>query len=361
MSKPTILLDMLAFSDQDGGFTSASRDLLQACARLDGYRFVVVHHERWKSEFSTAGVEALAVSFPFSLRFGINTFLLRGIVKRVQPSAVHCEISAPPPFLSIPTSMTLHDLDFLTNSKANKPTWGGVLMSVYWRNYYIWRLKRATSIKAISTTTANDLARALNRTDRVTVVYPYFKQFQTSRKEKAVIDELRIAFVGSLVPRKNLSLLLRSLLLLRRPWTLDLIGGLWWGADVMKLVEGDSRVNVHGFVTNERRDELLSNADVLVLPSKAEGFGYPPLEAAARGVPSLVSDIEIFREVAPEESLFDISSERPLADRLESLDTVAMRQLSLRWAQSIQRFTFEKSIEAHNNYFKRLCTPARSI
>jgi glycosyltransferase involved in cell wall biosynthesis len=36
---------------------------------------------------------------------------------------------------------------------------------------------------------------------------------------------------------------------------------------------------------------------MLVFPSKYEGFGLPPLEAMACNCPSIVSDIEVFKEL----------------------------------------------------------------
>jgi glycosyltransferase involved in cell wall biosynthesis len=41
---------------------------------------------------------------------------------------------------------------------------------------------------------------------------------------------------------------------------------------------------------------LLSGAEVLLYPSRYEGFGLPPLEALACGTPAVVSDIPALRE-----------------------------------------------------------------
>jgi glycosyltransferase involved in cell wall biosynthesis len=47
-------------------------------------------------------------------------------------------------------------------------------------------------------------------------------------------------------------------------------------------------VDVPGFVPEERIDAALRRALCLVLPSRREGYGLVVLEAAARGVPSVV-------------------------------------------------------------------------
>jgi glycosyltransferase involved in cell wall biosynthesis len=47
-------------------------------------------------------------------------------------------------------------------------------------------------------------------------------------------------------------------------------------------------VDVPGFVSEERIDAALRRALCLVLPSRREGYGLVVIEAAARGVPSIV-------------------------------------------------------------------------
>jgi glycosyltransferase involved in cell wall biosynthesis len=47
-------------------------------------------------------------------------------------------------------------------------------------------------------------------------------------------------------------------------------------------------VDVPGFVSEERIDAALRRALCLVLPSRREGYGLVVIEAAARGVPSVV-------------------------------------------------------------------------
>lgn len=58
--------------------------------------------------------------------------------------------------------------------------------------------------------------------------------------------------------------------------------------------------NVHflGYVSDEEAKTLMKNAKAFLFPTLYEGFGIPPLEAAASGCNNLViSDIEVMREV----------------------------------------------------------------
>ena len=50
-------------------------------------------------------------------------------------------------------------------------------------------------------------------------------------------------------------------------------------------------------VGDEMRAALMANATGLLFPSLAEGFGLPPAEAAARGIPVLCNDLAVLHEI----------------------------------------------------------------
>src|SRR5262249_38186669 len=58
----------------------------------------------------------------------------------------------------------------------------------------------------------------------------------------------------------------------------------------------ESDVLLPGFVSDETLAGLYTGAGAVVIPSLAEGFGLPAVEAAACGAPLLLSDIAAHRE-----------------------------------------------------------------
>ena len=72
--------------------------------------------------------------------------------------------------------------------------------------------------------------------------------------------------------------------------------------DIESLKKGDpggpGTVEFVGYVSDEEVDRLLSTAALFVFPSFYEGFGFPPLEAMARGCPVVVSNVASLPEYA---------------------------------------------------------------
>ena len=75
-----------------------------------------------------------------------------------------------------------------------------------------------------------------------------------------------------------------------------------------------------GWVSAAELEGLYAAARCVVLPTLAEGFGLPVLEAMARGIPVACSDLRVLREVAGDDALFfDPRSESAIAQAIQQL------------------------------------------
>jgi glycosyltransferase involved in cell wall biosynthesis len=130
--------------------------------------------------------------------------------------------------------------------------------------------------------------------------------FTTEKPEADIRAQLGLPadyllFLGSAEPRKGLDVLIEAYRLLhrrRRDLPVLLIAGpAGWGprADYSDLPHG--LVTAVGYQSPSQVRTIVAGATALVYPSRYEGFGLPPLEAFAAGVPAIVSDLPVTREV----------------------------------------------------------------
>lgn len=106
-----------------------------------------------------------------------------------------------------------------------------------------------------------------------------------------------VVLVGWADPRKDLATALAAHLAVAAelPHRLLLVGGTR-GVFAPVGVPAAPTVSVLDHLADRDLRALLTGADALLYPSRYEGFGLPPLEAAACGTPSLVSDLPVLRE-----------------------------------------------------------------
>jgi glycosyltransferase involved in cell wall biosynthesis len=106
---------------------------------------------------------------------------------------------------------------------------------------------------------------------------------------------LRILFVGSLIPRKELRTLLAALARLPKDtWRLDVVGSPKTDPDYASKVFGDiDRLGIHnqvrllGSLTGQDLTEYYAGSHLLAVPSSYEGFGIVYLEGMGFGLPAL--------------------------------------------------------------------------
>ncbi|MCL4375086.1 glycosyltransferase family 4 protein [Patescibacteria group bacterium] len=68
--------------------------------------------------------------------------------------------------------------------------------------------------------------------------------------------------------------------------------------DFLYAVHNDKRFHFLGYISDEELINIYRKAAVNLLVSRDEGFGFSYVEAAFQAVPSLLSDIPVFREIA---------------------------------------------------------------
>lgn len=115
-----------------------------------------------------------------------------------------------------------------------------------------------------------------------------------------------VVVCGTIEPRKNHRLLLalwQRLVETEGPQTPKLvIAGRrgWNNAEVLARLDGlpaQSPIIEAAGLSTAGLKRILANARALLMPSLAEGYGFPVVEALAAGTPVIASDIPVFREI----------------------------------------------------------------
>lgn len=229
-------------------------------------------------------------------------------VARLRPDVYHSPNYILPLALVCPSVVTVHDLAFLD------PSLHRLRSRLYLTSLTKRALAKATRIICVSSYTRERLAERFPATvDRIRVVGEGVDERFQPQPEAAVqsfrvhhgLDRPYILFVGVLEPRKNLERLVRAYeVAVRRsgaPHELVLVGAPGWKEQgVLRMIEGSllrNRIRLLGYLPERFLPAAYSGADVFVYPSLQEGFGLPPLEAMACGVPVLTSDATSLPEV----------------------------------------------------------------
>ena len=232
-------------------------------------------------------------------------------------------------------------------------------------------VRRARAVIAVSHSTKRDLVQHLGLAeDKVFVVYEGIDHSLLRPVEHRVVDGPYVLFVGSEHPRKNFIGLLEAFRALRRDprhRALKLVkigspGGpeAAFRARTLAAVRElglERNVALIGRVEEAELPAYYSGADCLVLPSLAEGFGLPPLEAMACGCPVIVSEGGSLAEVAGGAALLiDPRDPASLVGGLRELlgDPCLRRELRERGLERAREFSWERAASETVEVYERV-------
>jgi glycosyltransferase involved in cell wall biosynthesis len=184
------------------------------------------------------------------------------------------------------------------------------------------------------------------------------------RKPRDASEPIRLLFVGRLAPNKGVPDLLEGMDELGRRgasgrFRLDIVGG---GPLLDALRAANKRPNVAFLdkVSDDRLEELYASADALVLPTLFEGMPTVVLEAMARGIPVLVTDVGASKELVDDSNGQIIPKRAPeaLADAPLNLDRIGPAGRAALGAAGRERaslrFTWQRVAQAHVDLFAQV-------
>jgi len=201
-------------------------------------------------------------------------------------------------------------------------------------------IKQASRVFTISESVKKEITKFyLLPPDKIYVATPAADQSYFYRRSEQEIERVKVKYgikgnyilsLSTLEPRKNLDTLVDSYCSLpakiRGETGLLLVGVTGWKTDILfdKILglvkQGFNISRPSRYVSDKDKPAIISGASILVYPSYYEGFGMPPLEALACGVPTITSRNSSLPEVVGDAGtlLEDCSNVEELSIKIES-------------------------------------------
>ncbi|MCD7736738.1 MAG: glycosyltransferase family 4 protein [Lachnospiraceae bacterium] len=235
----------------------------------------------------------------------------------------------------------------------------------YFRLSYFWMAKHAKRIITISEFSRDRIRQILKVPDtKIAVAYcgisPEFqKPYRLTGQQRRHLcrsyhlPEEYILCLSTLEPRKNMRLLLHAYLELYKQGKIKtklvLAGRTGWKIEAL-LSEADAdesgQVVLTGFIDDVDLPAIYSNAKYFVFPSLYEGFGIPPLEAMAQGVPVIASDASSLPEVLGNVPVYfrsdDFEDLKRALLEMEQISEKDRSRMAAAGLQQSERFRYER-------------------
>lgn len=305
-----IAIDASTLSTQ-GGPRTYVLGLIDALLRIDRENEYVVFYNdpSHLNRFPQAKEIVLPGKTPLARLFREH-MLLPLACRRERVDILHCPKSAVPFFSPCPVVVTLHDLIPIKHPETEK-----FAARVYWRLQIPIAARRSDFIITDSEHARNEIMADFRIPgEKIKAIMLGFDPVMLEPRDEARGREVRgryglpddyILYVGTIQPRKNLDTLIEAFGRLKRERKLAnrlvITGRKGWLFDslfarIRELALGDE-VIFTGFVPDEELPYIYDGAAAFVYLSFFEGFGLPPLEAMACGVPVITSNTTSLPEV----------------------------------------------------------------
>lgn len=238
------------------------------------------------------------------------------------------------------------------------------------------QILRADGIVVISEATKRDIVEFSGiNPEKISVVYSGVNDFfrhpvpaseVEEYKKKKGINGRYALFVGTLEPRKNIDGIIRAFSIMKREAdfsdvSLIIAGAKGWLYDKIFKEAASSpyaeAIRFFGYVPFEDIRYLYGGASVFVFPSFFEGFGFPPLEAQACGVPVVSSSRGGLRETLGESALtVDPRDDRAIAEAMRIIftDESAREKFCREGKKNSDRFHWKDTAERMRNIIRKV-------
>lgn len=324
----------------DTGSARAARCLRAALEARDDMDLVAVAQPPGRGGRAWRGVARELAWFPARLP--------RRAVE-LQADVLHCPMPlAPSRRVAVPTIVTVNDAIPWEN-----PEWLTRAHALHARLVLASAVRHADVVLVPSEHTRERLLARVRGlvSERVTVT-PYGIDPRFSPGPGTHVGAPYLLAVGTLQPRKNLQAALHAFELLVADGLdhrLVVVGARGWrDAELLARVErspASSRIELTGRVEDHTLLDLYRGAACLLYPSRAEGFGFPPLEAMACGTPVVCANAGSLPEVVGNACMLVAPGDAPGLAAAVAHVLAQPEQWQARGLAHVKRFSWKRCAE----------------
>jgi glycosyltransferase involved in cell wall biosynthesis len=341
MQSPRIFVDARAVFRDLGGVGRAVFSTVRELDRTGGVRLIVLnnHLEHWRG---MNHVEVLSYPTGRAQTLETRTWWEQTALPKLVRSTGADAFWAPwnwgvPWIAGVPSLLTIHDL--IPNRQANPM--GSRFRSWLYRANLAQSIRCADSIVCISEFTRLEMVQTFPASAKKSrVIHWGVDSAFAPGPEHRLGNEIKLLYVGGKELRKNLAVLLRacssasdSLQPLRLRLSLTGKESQLDALTARACIEARSRMKVDflGYVEEADLVRHYRDSHVFVFPSLEEGFGFPPLEAQASGLPVICGTCDSIPEILGNGAAFaDVRSAEDLANVICRVVTSAPERSELR-------------------------------
>lgn len=360
------------------GIGQYSHHLAAGLAAHDGIDAEFFYGAYWSSEVRSAPMSAAVSVLPWIRSHVPFSYQLRRIVQN-QRFATHVrrgdfDVYHEPNILPLPfdgpTILTVHDLSWI-----HYPQMHPVARVKAMNRHFEPGLARASLILTDSEFVKQELVNMFGLApDSILAVPLGVEPLFHPRSEAVTAATLAqhglhhgqyLLAVGTLEPRKNLKVALQAFTLLpaslRQRFPLVIVGMKGWHSSSLQAQMApmlrSGEIRQLGYLSREDLATVIAGALTLIYPSIYEGFGLPPLEAMACGVPVIASNVSSLPEVVGDTGILgDPQDVDALAGAIAKIanNPQERQALSERALARSRQFTWGRCIETTIGAYRRV-------
>jgi glycosyltransferase involved in cell wall biosynthesis len=291
-------------------------DIQTTLGKPTGFGFYVSNLIEALKKQTNQGIELVLIKpsseedFSTPQRFIWDQFTYPSKAKLAEVDILHQPCFSAPLNFKKPVVVTIHDIISLLFPETIP-----FASRMFYSKWMPFSYRKASKIITISESTKKDIIRVLGIDEHKIKVIPlaydrkFEKEIPTQEiekvKKKYSLPKEYLLHIGTLEPRKNLDFLIEAFAEVISKGNDDLglvITGKkgWYYEGLFEKVKNlslEHRVIFTGYIDEVDKAAIYQGAKIFTFPSVYEGFGLPPLEAMASGIPVISSDTSSMPEV----------------------------------------------------------------